>query len=187
MNNKGFVLVETIVTSVFVLGLFTFLVANIVPLVGDYQKAANYDSIESIYDAHTIRKMLLYSSDEKLAHLFSFNNVEKRFYYFDGDEICSFVTNVNHCKKLLSRSFLDVREIIITDYAISDAFIDYAKKNFDRALREYIAQMQQYTNTSANPSSYNFARRLIVVFNDGRITNIEILFDGAGGGGGDTC
>ena len=187
MNNKGFVLIETIVSSVFVLGLFTFLVANIVPLVGDYEKAANYDSIESIYDAHMIRKMLLSSSDEKLAHLLSFRNVENRFYYFDGTEICSFVTNQNHCKKLLSRSFLDVREIIITDFEISNDFIDYARNNFDRALREYVTQMQQYTNTSANPSSYNFARRLIVVFNDGRITNIELLFDGAGGGSGDTC
>ena len=47
--------------------------------------------------------------------------------------------------------------------------------------------MQRYTNTETNPSNYNFARRLIVVFNDGRITNIELLFDGEGGSGGATC
>lgn len=187
MNNKGFVLVETIVTSVFVLGLFTFIIANIVPLVADYEKAADYDSVESVYDAHMIRKMLLKSDSLKLANLLSFTNVENRYYLFDGDEICFYVTNTNYCRKLLSRDFLDVRKIVITDYAISDNFVAYAKKNFERGLREYISQMQRYSNTSTNISDYNFARRLIVVFNDGRITNIELLFDGEGSNGGATC
>ena len=96
MNNKGFVLIETIVTSVFVLGLFTFLVANIVPLVGDYELASNYDSIESIYDAHAIRKMLLKSSSAKLSNLLSFASVTDRCYFFDRTEICNYVTN--NCK-----------------------------------------------------------------------------------------
>ncbi len=187
MNNKGFVLIETIVTSVFVLGLFTFIVANIIPLIGDYEKASDYDTVESVYDAHMIRKMLLKSDSGKLANLLSFTNVPNKFYFFDGTEICSYVTNSVYCKKLLSRDYLDVRELVLTTYTISDDFVSYARKNFDRALREYIIQMQRYTNTETNPSNYNFARRLIVVFNDGRITNIELLFDGEGGSGGATC
>ena len=38
MNRKGFVLVETIVTSVFILGLFTFVIANVLPIIGEYEK-----------------------------------------------------------------------------------------------------------------------------------------------------
>ena len=57
MKKKGFVLVETIVTSVFVLGLFVFIFANILPLIGDYDRIRNYDTIESIYDTHMIKKM----------------------------------------------------------------------------------------------------------------------------------
>ena len=34
------------------------------------------------------------------------------------------------------------------------------------------------------PLNYNYANRMIVYFNDGRITNIELLFDGVGDG---TC
>ena len=37
-NKKGFVLVETIVAAVFVLGLFSFIIANLLPLVGEYEK-----------------------------------------------------------------------------------------------------------------------------------------------------
>lgn len=178
MNKKGFVLVETIVTAVFVLGLFAFIVANVLPIIGEYEKAADYDSIESIYDAHLIRKMILKSSENKIAKLLTLPSGEgKNYYLFDKDDICVFLSNENYCKALLSRDFLDVKEILITDYDIKDSFVQ-ASKNFDRGLREYIEQMQKYKTSI--PSNYSHKNRIIVYFNDGRITNIELLYDGLG-------
>lgn len=174
MNKKGFVLVETIVVSVFVLGLFTFIIANIIPLIGEYEKESDYDSVESIYSAHMIRKMILKSENQRIASLATLP--AEGYYMFDGDDICYYLTNINYCKKLLSRDFLDVRKIILTNYTISNDFKQRSKK-FDRATREYISQMQKYNNTGLNPSQYDFERRIIVVFNDGRITNIELLFN----------
>lgn len=183
MNNKGFVLVETIITSVFVLGLFAFIIANVLPVIGEYEKAADYDSIESIYDAHLVRKMILKSDESRVAKLLTLPTGEgKNYYLFDGDDICIYLSNENYCKALLSRSFLDVKEIVITSYDIKDGFVK-ASKNFDRGLREYIAQMQKYTSTI--PNNYNYTNRLIIYFNDGRVTNIELLFDGPAGGS--TC
>lgn len=180
-NNKGFVLVETIVTSVFVLSLFTFIIANIIPLIGDYEKSYDYDSIESIYDAHLIRKMILKSDEQRVTNLVSLPENDG-YYLFEGDDICLYLSNVNYCKKLLSRSYLDVAKIVLTNYVITDDFVSKSDR-FNRALREYILQMQRYNNTPH--SQYNLERRLIIVFNDGRITNIELLLDGAEGGA--TC
>lgn len=174
MNKKGFVLVETIVVSVFVLGLFTFIIANIIPLIGAYEKESDYDSIESIYSAHMVRKMILKSENQRIASLATLPS--EGYYMFDGDEICYYLTNINYCKKLLSRNFLDVKKIILTNYVISNDF-KKRSQNFDRATREYISQMQKYNNTGLDPSEYDFERRLIIVFNDGRITNIELLFN----------
>ena len=176
VNRKGFVLVETIITSVFVLGLLTFIIANVLPIIGEYEKTNDYDTIESIYDAHLIRKMILKGgSEERIAKLLSLPSGDgKNYYLFDKDDICYFLDNENYCKTLLSREYLDVKEIVITSYEIKDAFVQTSKK-FDRGMREYISQMQKYKN-------YNFANRLIVYFNDGRITNIEILYDGPSGG-----
>ncbi len=174
MNKKGFVLVETIVVSVFVLGLFTFIIANIIPLIGEYEKESDYDSIESIYSAHMVRKMILKSENQRIASLATLPS--EGYYMFDGDEICYYLTNINYCKKLLSRNFLDVKKIILTNYVISNDF-KKRSQNFDRATREYISQMQKYNNTGLDPSEYDFERRLIIVFNDGRITNIELLFN----------
>lgn len=182
MNNKGFVLVETIITSVFVLGLFTFIIANILPLIGEYDKVRNYDTVESIYDAHMIRKMILKSDDQRVTNLVSLPSTG--YYLFDGSDICFYLSNSNYCQKLLSRDYLDVNKIIITDYVISDNFVNRSE-GFDRNLREYIKQMQRYNNTGLDPSLYRYERRLIISFNDGRVVNIELLLDGAEGGA--TC
>ncbi len=76
MNNKGFVLVESIVTSVFVLGLFTFIIANILPLIAGYDKEVYYDSIDSIYDAHLIRKMILMDEACNVESILSFGSTD---------------------------------------------------------------------------------------------------------------
>lgn len=49
INNKGFVLVETLVVSVFVVTVFTFLYINVIPLIGSYEEEVNYDSIDTKY------------------------------------------------------------------------------------------------------------------------------------------
>ncbi len=175
MNKKGFVLVESIVASVFVLGLFTFIIANILPLIAGYDKSVNYDSIDSIYDAHLIRKMILKNPDQRIANLVSFP-ADKDYYVFDGTDICMYLANPNYCKKLLSRDFLDVNKIILTNYEISDAFVA-SSKGFDRLTREYIQTMQRYNNTGY----FGDNKRIIVSFNDGRVTNIELMVDGIGG------
>ena len=49
-------------------------------------------------------------------------------------------------------------------------------------LMEATIKALQEKGYSSDTINYNFANRLIVYFNDGRITNIEILFDGPSGG-----
>ena len=66
-NSNGFVLVEAIITSIFVLGFFSFIISNLLPMVGEYEKSLDYDSISSKYDAHLIRKMIL--KDNKFVNI----------------------------------------------------------------------------------------------------------------------
>lgn len=180
MNKKGFVLVETIVTAVFVLGLFAFIIANILPLIGDYDRMRDYDSIESIYDAHMIRKMILKSDEARTVNLVKFPSGQN-YYIFQGTDICLYLSNKNYCKKLLSRDYLDVKKIIVTNFNTS-ALKDKAS-SFERATAEYIKYMPKYNN--APLQNYTYQRRLIIEFNDGRFVNIELLLEANGGG--ETC
>lgn len=179
MNKKGFVLVETIISSVFVLGILVFITANVLPIIGEYEKANEYDTIDAIYDTHLIRKMIYKEPDvERIRALLQLDpHYGKNYYVFDKDTICNFLTNQNYCRTLLSRDYLDVKEIVITKYEIKDTFVKASKK-FDRGMREYIAQMQKYSRDPIDQHCYT--ARMIVYYNDGRITNVEMIHDGWG-------
>ena len=49
MNNKGFLLAESIIVAVFILGMFVFLASNILPLVAKYDSTLNYDNPNEVY------------------------------------------------------------------------------------------------------------------------------------------
>ena len=58
MNNKGFVLVETLVVVIFVLLIFTILYNSAVPLLGRYQQLSYYDDLDTTYDLYHLRKLV---------------------------------------------------------------------------------------------------------------------------------
>lgn len=67
-NNKGFVLAEAIIVSVFVLGMFTYLAMNVIPLISRYERVVNYDNPQEIYLANTLY--------EEMVELEPSNNVQ---------------------------------------------------------------------------------------------------------------
>ena len=69
-NNKGFVLAEAIIVSVFVLGMFTYLAMNVIPLISRYERVVNYDNPQEIYLANTLY--------EEMVELEASNNVQNR-------------------------------------------------------------------------------------------------------------
>ena len=58
INNKGFVLAETLIVTVFVMTIFTLLYVNFFPLLGEYAKREFYDDIDSKYDAYWLKRMI---------------------------------------------------------------------------------------------------------------------------------
>ncbi|MEG1495529.1 MAG: hypothetical protein RR047_02505 [Bacilli bacterium] len=69
INNKGFLLVETLIVAVFIMTIFTFLYKNSVPLMGEYERRYNYDDIDSVYGADLVRDMII--SDANYNNLIS--------------------------------------------------------------------------------------------------------------------
>ena len=178
-NKKGFVLVESIVAAVFVMAFSTFLIANMLPLVGEYESSLKYDTVDAKYNAHLIRKMILTDDTCRAEKVLEFPtdvfSSRPMFYYFPNDEICDYLQNQNYCRKLLSSEFLNVKEIVITDYSasgIKTADGDY-KYDLSRNMQEYIKYMPVFGNGAT--SFYQISDRIIVNFGDGSVTNIEIL------------
>ena len=62
LNNKGFVLAETLVVTVFLMVIFTMIYSYFYPLIGEYEKRENYDDIDSVYAIYWIKRIIEDSS-----------------------------------------------------------------------------------------------------------------------------
>lgn len=186
IDTQGFIMVETIVVAVFVIGICTFLFANFLPLMGDYERISDYDTLSSKYKVHEIRKMLLreLNVNKELEVLFTNIPDDKGYEIYNKNEnsthaLCEKLTSINYCNKLLSEDYLNVKSVIITKFKLNKLkdsinYNDVAKKELNRTLKEYIEYLPSYSKYS---SKYNDYYRLIVLFNDGKIANIEVHYE----------
>lgn len=58
LNNKGFVLAETLVVAVAISLIFAIVYRNFYPLMGEYERRENYDDIDSKYGTYWIKKFI---------------------------------------------------------------------------------------------------------------------------------
>ena len=58
LDNKGFILAETLIVSVFLMVIFTMIYTNFYPLIGEYEKRENYDDVDGKYTAYWIKKLV---------------------------------------------------------------------------------------------------------------------------------
>ena len=115
IDTRGFVMVETIIVAVFVIGICTFLFANFLPLIGDYERVSNYDTVTSKYKVHEIRKMILrdFNNYPDNVEFFFINIPSDDGYYkysittenIEGQtivkhELCDILNSKNYCNKL---------------------------------------------------------------------------------------
>lgn len=58
LNNKGFVLAETLVVTVFMMVLFSTIYSHLYPLIGLYEQREIYDDIDGKYSAYWIKRLI---------------------------------------------------------------------------------------------------------------------------------
>lgn len=188
INNHGFVIVETIVVAVFIIGICTFLFANFLPLIGDYERVSDYDGVSSKYKVHEIRKMILrdLNNNKSLETLFtnipSTEGYNKYSSYSEKvnektiikHSLCDKLDSTNYCNKLLGEYYLGVKDIIITNFKLNKIKASIKDLEGNRDLKEYIDYLPSYSNYAAR---YNKYYRLIVSFNDGSMANIEVQYE----------
>lgn len=168
INNKGFVLVETLIVSAFVVSIFSIMYANFYPMMGEYEKRENYDDINSIYNAYLIKRMLENYKDDNKYVLKDDNKyvlkdiindvVEKNLYYTlvssESDENGQTIQDDYYdtlCKNM------NIAAIYLTKYDIED--FKTSVKDVDVQTKEYIDYLPNY---KSNPN--NLGCRIIVKF-----------------------
>lgn len=107
MNNRGFVLAETLVVTTFVSGVLIFLFIQFTNISKNYENNYTYNTVDDLYALEDVK-------DYILTDYVALNNIESEL---DSSEYinisdCSMFDNKDYCLKLFSIENID--EIIVT-------------------------------------------------------------------------
>lgn len=153
LSNKGFALVETLIVSSFVVGIFTLMYANFYPMIGEYEKRESFDDIDSTYNTYLVRLMI--EKDDNKDNILS------------SDEVtCDYFSNMSeYCQNLVSA--LDIEKIYVINYQIDDTTRSQLVSDFnssdeksDLSFSEYIEYLPEF---KSNPN--RFSKRIMVQYN----------------------
>lgn len=175
INTKGFVLAESIVVGVFIITLLTFLILNILPLIGDYERIEKYDALDKKYNAHLIRKMILLEEDSTVISNILTIGPNGYSSYPDISVFCDKFNNEDYCNSLLSSDYLDVKSIIVSSYN-TQRLKDHSNE-FSRRIEDYIEYIPTHEYMTSNFIRYQRYKRIIVEYNDGNFANIEVNYE----------
>ncbi len=151
LDNKGFVLAETLVVTVFIMTIFTILYNNFFPLVGEYEKREHYDDVDSKYQVFWLKNFAQHGN-------FQFPNLQTTGYkeYNDYNEFCKFKEGGNDvdnqikmCQQFCKTA--GVKKIVLSTYNISKL-----KANIEDTdgFSDYINYLPNFKNPSLNGAKY---------------------------------
>lgn len=173
LNNKGFLLVETVIVSVFVLTLFVLIYQNSVPMINEYDQRAKYDDIDSIYGLSLIRNLVLMDTN----YLFFLKEVNSNGY----KEIkCSDLEKQTACENITtSLNMTDKNHIYISKWDVSELaknnelsndFLDYVlyvkKQNQPEETKYRIisSRTSSYVQENFDDTTKEFSQKTITEY-----------------------
>lgn len=154
LNNKGFALVETLIVSVFVMGIVTMLFTNYYPMIGEYEKRENYDDIDSVYKTYYIKNLI----ERNSASLFITYNSP-----MTPTQFCSKIpeNDKDYCNNMLAE--FRVEKLIYSTYMITS--MKSVTLDDDQELKEYIRYLPDFSRGS------NLKSRITVQYRN--VVNVE--------------
>lgn len=137
INNKGFVLAETLVVTVFLMTIFGTIYANYFPLVGEYEKREYYDSVDGKYSVFWLKRMIEDSSYNINSVAARKNLRHKGYTRFECSDVSESEEKRRECISLVKELQVNgcdgngnLCDIYITKYRIGDT----DKYNFKKAV-----------------------------------------------------
>lgn len=168
LNNKGFVLVETLIVSTFVMTIFSILYNNFYPLMGEYEKREVYDDIDGKYATYWIKQIIEDPSVKFTQAQINALDPEHGTGYFNFN--CDMVTdNVKKtmCNRIVSATQVKTStdgtpNIYISRYNLEKfkSYVDEAGTGFSGGMHKYLVYLPDYKVESLNGAQY----RVIVEF-----------------------
>ena len=169
INNKGFMLAETLIVSLFVMSTFSMLYVNILPLIAEYEKYKDYNTVEATYKAHWARKLVLDGISQN-----AFTNASN-YGYFDITDCLSYSQNNVSGWCYSYKEINDITKIYLVPYNL-EKFKNHVKSNssYTREFKDYISYLPTYSKNTTKVNDGNYFH-VIIEFNKGDKHNYGIM------------
>ena len=166
LNNRGFALVETLIVSAFVMGIFSLLYNNFYPLIGEYEKRETYDTIDSVYKTDLWKRFLTkYKTNLTGVDLKGNADFQRIFLGETGKtSFCNMIPNTlgrEKCNLLWNN--LNVNSIILCSYTTT-----WLKDNIKANNTEGLQGMKEYVDylSKFETNSQQYRGRIIVEYKE---------------------
>lgn len=164
INNKGVVLLETLMVSVFILVISVFVYRNVVPLMGQYEKLENFDDIDSVYAANLIKNLVI--SNVSLDYIDNTLLNDDTIKYLDisncdliNPDGTPFYSDSNYCKKIKKNLNIGDNDIMyLTRYNAYD--LNQFRDAINDPSKDYLfsggefGKFREYLKTVANNETF---------------------------------
>ena len=180
LNNGGFVLVETLIVSVFVMSIFSILYNNFFPLMGEFEKREVYDDVDAKYATFWIKR-LIQDVDVKFTqeqiNALGTDVSTPGYFMWDCSALGAGTTKEATCNRVLEASQVrktgNVPHIYITTFSLTDFKTKIDNSNdFSGGMHRYVSYLPEYTMASMNEAKY----RVIVEFHRTRDDNDYLAY-----------
>lgn len=165
-NQKGFMLVETLVVSTFVLGSLVFLFIQFRNVNQGYNRAFHYNTVNGLYASENIGKFLKQDNYETMTQKYRDNRLK----YVDLTGCPStYIKETSYCLKLMDT--LDVKKVILTD-----ADLSYIRKAItNNEATDISSGLTKFINSLNNDEAGTLLKyRVIVEMNDGTYASVKM-------------
>lgn len=168
-TKRGFILIETLIVSVFILSTLVFLYVQFQKIEAGYEKSFIYNTTNNLYKVNNIRDYLLNGLKTGTSN---YDNVLTEFLSEPQSHInisdCPstlILTNTDYCEELFNK--LEVKSVIFTRDDLTDLKADVNNLYLlSEGMKDFIRHLKQ--------SGEDFEYRLIVEFNDETYGTLKI-------------
>ena len=162
-NQKGFVLAETLVVTVFLMVIFAMVYSNFYPLMGEYEKREVYDDVDGKYSAYWLKQMVE-------SAVYDISGSDLRKYNFDTYGYvrfeCKDLTDVDSrtvCKNIVSSLQINgcdgdgnFCDIFITNYQLGHIEEPLTIADFKQTVRTNLRRYKENCKSSESACLNSF-------------------------------
>lgn len=192
LNNSGFVLVETLIVSVFVMSIFSILYNNFFPLMGEFEKREVYDDVDAKYATFWIKRLI-----QDVDVTFSQENIDALnkggsspgYFLWDCSYLGAGSSKEKTCNRVLESSQVrmskgtlngvevDVPHIYITRFSLTDFKEKIDNSNeFSGGMHRYVSFLPEFPEGTSSDSLNGAKYRVIVEFHRTRDDNDYLAY-----------